>query len=245
MNAAIYLRVSTNRCKCGHSPTAHAPARVTYLVPTLSCSRCNCAKYEPDQDESNQEPECRRLCTARGWLDPVVVRECESGAKYRPEWRGLVERVRKGEIRAVVFWAVDRIGRNKVQAAHDLRELSRFGAQLVSVQDAWLDQPEGPTRSLMVDIMAWVAEGERARLIERTKAGMRRARNEGKEIGRPRVALDLDRARALLGEGRSYAGVARLLGCSRATLVKVLPGVPKRGPWGRALKGSETRGQSD
>ena len=221
MNAAIYLRVSTDRCKCGHAPTAHSECR--------ACGRCNCSAYAPDQDESNQEPECRRLCDARGWSDPLVVRERESGAKRRPEWRSLVEKVRKGEVRAVVFWAVDRIGRNKVQAAHDLRELSRFGAQLVSVQDAWLDQPEGPTRSLMVDIMAWVAEGERSRLIERTKAGMRRAAAEGKEIGRPRALVDLARARALLAEGKSYAAAARAVGCSRSTLVKVVPVVPKRG----------------
>lgn len=242
MKAAIYLRVSTDRCRCGHVPGAHGPWESTDHGPRRSCNRCKCMNYEPDQDEKNQEPECRRLCDARGWSDPIVVRERESGAKYRPEWRGLIERVRKGEVGAVVFWSLDRIGRNKVQMCHDLRELLRFGALTASVKESWLDQAEGPLRSLLVDVVSYFAEAERSRLIERTKAGMKRAAAEGKSIGRPRVALDLARARTLLSEGRSCAGVARLLGCSRSTLVKAFPGLPKRGCHGEGPTAEEMRG---
>lgn len=231
MNAAIYLRVSTDRCRCGHVPGAHSPCS-----DVLRCSKCDkCVGYQPDQDESNQEPACRQLCEARGWSDPLVIRERVSGAKHRPEWRGLVEKVRRGEVTAVVFWAVDRIGRNKVQSAHDLRELARFGAQLVSIQDAWVDQPEGPMRTLMIDIITWVAEGERARLIERTKAGMLAATKAGKRLGRPTVPVDVDKALHLLLETKlSLSAAARHLGVSRGTMLKaVMPyanGLLKKGP---------------
>jgi len=66
------------------------------------------------QTEENQEPDCLRLCAARGW-EPVVIRETESGAKERPEWRRVVELARRGQVGAVVFWALDRIGRKSLQ----------------------------------------------------------------------------------------------------------------------------------
>src|SRR5688572_3602070 len=130
------------------------------------------------QDEANQEPDCARLCAARGW-EPVFYRERESGVKARPEWRRVIESARRGHVGAVVFWALDRIGRTRVQVAHDLGELGRWNVHVASVQDAWVDQPPGPLRDLLVQIMGWIAEGERARLIERTKAGLERARALG------------------------------------------------------------------
>lgn len=135
------------------------------------------------QDEANQEPDCARLCEARGW-EPLIFRERESAAKARPIWRAVMESARLGEVRAVVVWSLDRIGRSRVQVAHDLAELLRWRVDVVSVKDPWLDQA-GPMRELLVQVMAWVAEGERARLIERTHAGLARARANGKRLGRP------------------------------------------------------------
>jgi putative DNA-invertase from lambdoid prophage Rac len=134
------------------------------------------------QDEENQEPDCRRLCEARGW-EPVIYRERESGVKERPVWRSVLEAARTGQVRAVVVWALDRIGRTRVQVAHDLAELLRWRVDVVSVRDPWLDQA-GPMRELLVQVMAWVAEGERQRLIERTHAGLARARAKGIKLGR-------------------------------------------------------------
>jgi DNA invertase Pin-like site-specific DNA recombinase len=168
--AAVYLRVSTDRCKrCRRKK--HAPDD-------------KCPRFEVEQDEANQRPDCAKLCAARGW-SPVWFEEKESGAKERPEWRRALEAARRGEVGAVVFWAVDRTGRTRVQVAHDLSELFRWNVHVASVQDAWIDVGPGPARDLLVQVMAWVAEGERARLIERTKAGQARARLEGKTIGRP------------------------------------------------------------
>lgn len=148
------------------------------------------------QTEKNQEPDCLRLCTARSW-EPHVLRERMSGVKKRPEWERLKDLVRTGRCRVVVFWALDRTGRTRVQIAHDLSELWRWGAQVVSVKDAWVDQPAGPLRDLLVQIMAWAAENERAKLIERTRAGIARARAEGKQIGRSRSIPEPVRARIL------------------------------------------------
>jgi DNA invertase Pin-like site-specific DNA recombinase len=170
------------------------------------------------QDESNQEPDCRRLCEARGW-EPVWYREVMSGAKKRPVWDRLKEDVRTGAIRVVVFWALDRTGRTRVQIAHDLGELFRFGAEVASVKDAWLDMPAGPTRDLLVQIMAWVAEGERSRLIERTKAGLVRAVAAGRKLGRRAIPdADIEAIRILWEKGWGAYRIARELELKESTV---------------------------
>jgi DNA invertase Pin-like site-specific DNA recombinase len=145
------------------------------------------------QELANQEAETRQLCEARGWRDPVIFREIASGAKRRPEWDSVLEAARTGNVGAVVFWSIDRIGRNKVQAAHDLRRLLDWRVAVASVRESWLDTPgedyrgrgANPARDLLIDVITWVAEGERQRLIERTHAGLARARARGRVGGRP------------------------------------------------------------
>jgi DNA invertase Pin-like site-specific DNA recombinase len=152
------------------------------------------------QTEENQEPDCARLCQARGW-EPVPYREVMSGVKRRPVWDKLKNDVRTGAVKAVVFWALDRTGRTRVQVAHDLSDLFRWGAEVESVKDAWLSQARGPTRDLLVQIMAWVAEGERMRLIERTKAGLDRAVASGVKLGRRALPKERQDEVRRLGEG--------------------------------------------
>ncbi len=166
------------------------------------------------QDEANQEPDCARMCAARGWT-PVFFREQESGVKRRPEWLKVLEAARRGEVGVVVFWALDRTGRTRVQIAHDLGELFRWNVIVASVQDSWLDMPPGPFRDLLVQFMAWVAEGERVRLIDRTIAGQARARALGRHIGRRSIVSEAAKARARaireVEPAWTYGQVARAL----------------------------------
>jgi DNA invertase Pin-like site-specific DNA recombinase len=181
-----------------------------------------------EQQHANQLPDCERLCAARGW-EPLLVVETESGAKKRPGWASVLELARKGEVRAVVIWALDRAGRSRVQVAHDLGELFRWGVQVVSVRDPWLDQAPGPLRDLLVQVLGWLAEGERDHLIARTKAGQARARAQGRMPGRPRtppavVARILRERRQLLigGAHPTPTEIARALGVPRSTVRDVL-----------------------
>lgn len=135
------------------------------------------------QDEANQEPEVRRLIEARGW-HPLIFRERESGAKDRPIWDQVMAAARSGEVRAVVIWSLDRVGRTMWQVLRDVTELTRLGCAVVSVREPWLDTG-GPVRDLLLAIFSWVAQHERERLRERTRAGLERARAAGKRFGRP------------------------------------------------------------
>jgi DNA invertase Pin-like site-specific DNA recombinase len=185
-----------------------------------------------EQELANQIPDCERLCAARGWA-PIYFTEKESGAvDDRPRWRSVLEAARRGEVAAVVFWSIDRIGRNRIQVVHDLEELARWKVAIVSHQEPMLDvAADGPLRETLIRWWAWMAQHERERMIERTKAGLARARAEGKALGRPRTPEEVVRKilnyrRGLMmqrnGVAPSPGELARLLGVPRSTVRDVL-----------------------
>jgi len=177
-----------------------------------------------EQHAENQRDELERLARARGW-EPVWFEEPPaSGSKMdRPELGRMLEAVRRGEVGAVVVWALDRLGRSMVATFALVVELDRLGCVVASVREAWLDT-SGPVRPLLLAIFTWAAEQERARLIERTKAGLARARRQGVPLGRPRlppasVAAALERVRT----GESVSQAARAAGVSRRALYRAMP----------------------
>jgi len=180
------------------------------------------------QTVDNQAAEVCRLAVARGY-EPVVYEEVESAAKARPVLDRMLADARAGRLQAVAVWALDRLHRSMTGAINTVLEFDRLGVQVLSVREGWLDT-SGPVRPLLVAIFGWVAEQERARLIERVHAGLERARRQGKVLGRPPTSPVLLRAAAeLVGAGTSVSAAARAKGVSRASLYRYLsenPGAP-------------------
>lgn len=173
------------------------------------------------QTVANQAADVRQLALARGY-EPVLYEEVESAAKARPVLDRMLADVRAGRVQAVAVWALDRLHRSMTGAINTVLELDRLGVPVLSVREGWLDT-SGPVRPLLVAIFGWVAEQERTRLIERTKAGLERARREGKSLGRPRVsplkvAAAVERVRA----GASIRQAAEAAGVNRETLRRAL-----------------------
>jgi DNA invertase Pin-like site-specific DNA recombinase len=174
-----------------------------------------------DQTTANQLPELQRLAQARGF-NVVLYEEQESAAKARPVLDRLMADARAGKVGAVVVWALDRLHRSMVGAVNAVLELDRLGVQVISLREPWLDTV-GPVRPLLVAIFGWVAEQERARLIERTKAGLVRARAQGKRLGRPPASpVLLSAAADLVRAGEPIARAARLKGVKATTLRRFL-----------------------
>ena len=173
------------------------------------------------QNTENQLPDVQQLARARGYEVVRVYEEQASAVKHRPGYLQMMKDAKRGSFDVLVIWALDRFGRSMVGNLQDLLELDRVGVQIISVRESWLDT-SGPVRNLLVAIFSWVAEAERSRLIERTKAGLAAARRRGAKIGRPRRHVDLDRARELRAEGRSLRAVAKELDIGYATLCRGL-----------------------
>jgi DNA invertase Pin-like site-specific DNA recombinase len=88
-----------------------------------------------------------------------------------------------------------------------------------SYQEACLDTV-GPFADVILALFATFAKLERSRLIERTKAGLQRARAEGKTLGRPKLVVDRARIAEMRVAGLSFAKIANELGCSPAFIHK-------------------------
>jgi DNA invertase Pin-like site-specific DNA recombinase len=195
-------------------------------MPTTKKCACYLRVSDPSrQTTANQEDEVRQLALARGY-EPVMYLEGESAAKARPVLDRVMSDVRAGRVQAVAFWAIDRVHRSMTGAINTVLELDRLGVRVLSVRESWLDT-SGPVRPLLVAIFGWVAEQERARLIERTHAGLERARKEGTRLGRPPTSPILLRAAAdLVASGTSIAAAAKAKCVSRPALHRYLSGNP-------------------
>jgi DNA invertase Pin-like site-specific DNA recombinase len=173
------------------------------------------------QTTQNQRPALAQLARARGWEIVKLYEETCSAAKQRPIFDAMMLDATRGNFDVLAVWSLDRLGRSMQGNLATVLELDRIGVQVVSVKENFLDT-SGPVRPLLIAIFGWVAQQERERLIERTKAGLDRARRQGKRIGRPPVRVDIAKALALRGEGRSIRETAFALGVGSATLHRAL-----------------------
>lgn len=179
-----------------------------------------------DQHPENQLPELRHMAEERGFEVVEVYEEQISAVKHRPAFERLKHDAQLGAFNAVIVWALDRLGRSMLDVIFTVQQLDSQNVRLLSVKETWLDTT-GPMRQLLIALFGWVAEQERSRIIERTQAGLARARAEGIPIGRPRVDVDLAELGRLQAEGMSVRKIAKLVGCSVTTTARRLSGVPK------------------
>jgi DNA invertase Pin-like site-specific DNA recombinase len=175
-----------------------------------------------EQTLENQRAPLAQLCAQRG-LEPVWYEEMGSAAKRRPVFDKLMADAHAGRFAAVCVVALDRLGRSLVGVVHTVTALDKAGVEVIAVRDSWL-QMQGPFRSLLLSIFAWVAQYERETLISRTKAGLDRARREGKTLGRPRASTVLVSAAAdrVLSNAVTLEHAARAAGVSERTIRREL-----------------------
>jgi len=179
------------------------------------------SKGDGTQSTDNQRPEVERLIAARGYTIAHTYEEQASAVKHRPAYEQMMTDAKRGKFTVLGVWAIDRFGRSLVGNLQDILELDRVGVHIISVRETWLDTG-GPVRSLLVAVFSWAAEQERARLIERTKVGLDRARRQGVKLGRPQKHVDIVLARELRAAGKTLRQVAGELGVGPATLHRAL-----------------------
>jgi DNA invertase Pin-like site-specific DNA recombinase len=182
-----------------------------------------CRVSTGDQHLETQLLDLRELAKQRGL---EIVREYSdviSGAKSkRPGLDSLMSDARRRRFDVVLVAAFDRIARNVRHFLDVLDELSHLNIQFISLREN-IDTG-GPLGRAMLTIIGAISELERSLIVERVKAGMRRAKLEGRRIGRAplqidRVALLRDRQRGL-----SLNQLARAYKISKASVCRVLHG---------------------
>jgi DNA invertase Pin-like site-specific DNA recombinase len=174
-----------------------------------------------DQHPETQLHDLRQMAQQRGF---EIVREYTdriSGAKARrPGLDEMMRNARRGQFDVVLVWASDRIARSVKHFLEVLDELNRLNIEFVSFRES-IDTG-GPLGRAVVVIIGAIAELERNLIIERVRAGMRRARLEGRHIGRKPLELDHTAILRDRQRGHSLGQLAKSHGISRSTVHRVL-----------------------
>lgn len=172
-----------------------------------------------DQHVENQLEELRRYADARGWTATEFIDHGISGAKERrPALDEMLKAAKRRKFDVVVCWRLDRLGRNLKHLVTLLEELQVLGVSFVSLNEGIdLGTPAG---RLQLHILAALSEFERARIQERVKAGLARARAQGVRLGRPRVRIAGHTLAAV--EGLTVSEAAQRLGVSRSTAHRMM-----------------------
>jgi DNA invertase Pin-like site-specific DNA recombinase len=166
-----------------------------------------------DQTTANQERELREVAARMG-CDIIKVYKDHgiSGAKgreKRPAFDALCRDAAQRKFDVVMAWSVDRLGRSLQDLVAFLSELHALRIDLFLHQQG-LDTTT-PAGKAMFQMMGVFAEFERAMIQERVRAGLARARSEGKRLGRPPISADLEKAiRAALNKPGRTEGVRKI-----------------------------------
>jgi putative DNA-invertase from lambdoid prophage Rac len=180
-----------------------------------------CRVSTADQTTDNQ---VREIEVAGFKVDPKrIVAETVSGSVPAMERQGfakLVDRLEAGDI--LIVTKLDRLGRNAMDVRSTVDSLAKEGVKVHCLALGGVDLTS-PAGKMTMGVIAAVAEFERDLLVERTQAGLTRAKAEGKALGRPSALTVEQQAtiRQRRGEGVSLGVLAAEYGVSRAAIQRV------------------------
>jgi DNA invertase Pin-like site-specific DNA recombinase len=105
-------------------------------------------------------------------------------ADKRAAMNRLMDAERRRLIDGIVCWKIDRWGRSMPHFVSSVQELRSLGVRFIAVTQGIDTDESNPTSRLMLNLLAAFAEFEREPIVERTRAGLQRARREGRMAGR-------------------------------------------------------------
>lgn len=152
-----------------------------------------------------------------------VISETISGSvaiSARPGFIRLLDRLEVGDI--LIVTKMDRLGRNAIDVSSTVHKLDEKGIRVHCLALGGVDLAS-PAGKMTMTVINAVAQFERDLLIERTNAGLRRAKSEGRKLGRPTALSSSQRAeiQAALQAGQKVAPLAKRFSVSRQTVMRI------------------------
>lgn len=182
------------------------------------------------QDMASQEAELKRWAAAQA--GPVAwYRDKFTGKTMdRPGFNRLAKAMARGDVKTLVVWRLDRLGRTAKGLSTLFEDLQAKGINLISMREGIdLSTPAG---RMMANILSSVAQYETEVRAERIHAGLDAARSAGKKLGpavgsrtgkRLKVTPEQEEViRRMTAEGSKVAAIARATGLSRPTVYSVI-----------------------
>lgn len=176
----------------------------------------------PNQHLETQLYDLRKLAAQRGF---EVVREyCDRGVPgskaKRPGIDAMMTDARRGEFFVVLVAAFDRIARSTKNFLEIVDELHALNIEFISAREA-IDT-NGPMGRMFITMVGSIAESGKSLIVERIRAGMRRAKLEGQRLGRAPLNIDRDALVRDRLSGMSLTQGAKRHRVSRATVVRLV-----------------------
>ena len=146
-----------------------------------------CRVSTTDQTTENQRLRLIEYANQQNWLYDVFE-ETQSSGKTRPVKAALLQKLRNKEYKGIVVYKLDRYARSSTELILETQELINKGIDFISISDK-IDFSTAMGK-LHFQILCAFAEFERALIRERTIEGLRRTRQNGKQLGRPKGSKD-------------------------------------------------------
>lgn len=174
-----------------------------------------------DQHPESQLHDLRTMAAQRGYQ---IVREYTdkiSGTRAkRPGLDQLMHDARRGQFDVLLVWAFDRLARSTKHFLEVLDELTHLNIEFISFRENV--DTSGPLGRAMIVIIGAISELERNLIIERVRSGMRRAKLEGRRLGRPPLNVDREAVMRDRSRGQSLTQIAKAYRISKASVIRVL-----------------------
>ena len=174
---------------------------------------------DKQQTPQTQLRQLREYAKNRGFQITEFVDRASGKKNDRPQYQKMLAGVRRREFDVVLVWRYDRFARSTRELINQLDEFHALYVDFISLSEG-IDTTT-PQGKLVFTFMAGLAEFESALIGERVRAGMERARGEGKRISRPTIGeAKIKKIRKLRKEGKSLSYIEKACAVSRPTVVK-------------------------
>jgi DNA invertase Pin-like site-specific DNA recombinase len=194
---------------------------------------CRVSTKDKGQDATNQLLQLQQFCKRQDWTVVQVYKEEVSGRKGerdRETFRQVFVDASKRKWDCLLFWSLDRLTRQGAFATLKyLSRLSELGIGYKSYTEEYLNTM-GVFGDVIISLLATLAKQEAIRVSERTKAGLERARSQGRVGGRPRASVTREQVTRLHQAGKSLNVIANELGVGKSTVHRVLHGMSRETP---------------
>lgn len=177
-----------------------------------------------DQDPENQV----RLIAAEGIpSDFIFIDKGISGtipAENRPGFQRAMNYIleHKTEVKTLYVYEISRLGRTTLETVNLIDKIEKLGIMVwsLSPNESFTRQNDPNIRQILLMFMSWVAQRERDNLVARTKAGIDRARAEGKLLGRPRADINFEKLRMMRSDGKTWDEISEEVGYPVMTIYR-------------------------
>jgi len=180
-------------------------------------------KGTPSEETAKQLKELEEFCKTRGFEIAQVYHDTDEGdGRQRPMFIQMIKDAHRRKFDTVVVWSFRNFRRfSGLKDVKYVIDMKNGGIRFLSYQEKFFDTASNYS-SVLLPLLEWVVEEENRNTSDKTKLGIERAKRMGAVLGRPKVQIDMEKAKMLRGQGKSLKEIANELKVSQETLRRAL-----------------------